>query len=113
MDPAHKVEMFHLFDIFQVLFHLVRIFQILKQFFCSRNHLGHPFLDVEDHKGGWDKAERKDDANCVRQADPYLPAGETYSVQNAKCDNLSSEVSLLLLTSTPCQVVALYNSSGG
>ena len=61
---------------------------MLKQCFCRWNHLGHPFLDVEDHKGGWDKAERKDDADCVRQADPYLPAGETYSVQNAKCDNL-------------------------
>ena len=78
MDPAYKVEMFH----------LIHIFQMLKQFFCRGNYLGHPFLDVEDHKGGRDKAERKDDANCVRQADPYLPAGETYSVQNAKCDNL-------------------------
>ena len=60
---------------------------MLNQFFCRWNYLGHPFLDVEDHKGGWDETERKDDANCVRQADPYLPAGETHSVQNAKCDN--------------------------
>ena len=68
---------------------------------------------MEDHKGGGDETERKDDADCVRQADPDLPAAETNSVQNAKCDNLLSEVSLPLLTSTPCQVVALYNSSGG
>ena len=84
VDPAHKVEMFHLISIFQILFHVVGIFQILKQLFCRWNHLGHPFLDVEDHKGGRDKTERKDDANCVRQADPDLPAGETSSVQNAR-----------------------------
>ena len=78
VDSAYEVEMFH----------LVRIFQMLNQFFCNRHHLRHPFLDVEDHKGGRDETERKDDADCVRQADPDLPAGETYSVQNAKCDNL-------------------------
>ena len=84
MDPAYKVEMFHLIHIFQIFFHVVGIFQILKQFFRRWNHLGHPFLDVEDHKGGRDETERKDDADCVRQADPDLPAAETYLVQNAR-----------------------------
>ena len=39
--------------------------------------------------------------------------GNKFSAKCKSWDDLWSEVSLLLLTSTPCQVVALYNSLGG
>ena len=63
---------------------------------------------MEHDKGGRDEAEGEDDADGVGQTDPNLPAVTRLAIIFILLKNF-----MKILTSTPCRVVALYNSSGG
>ena len=63
---------------------------------------------MEHDKGGRDEAEGEDDADGVGQTDPNLTAATKISNRF-----LLLNFFMKILTSIPCRVVALYNSSGG